>query len=278
MLNVPNRGLRLVRQIYLDEAGTSANDTHAVVAGPVVHADSVLIPLQNHIRSIVEEFIPAPDQAGFVFHMTDIWNNGKYFKDKAVWPWERRKPIVDALVAIPKRFELPVVSQFCVRSEFQERFPHFGVADVNLGITAIAFSACEMEAEELMRVTYQDEVAQIIAEDNEHARKLIREAHNSYRDASHPKWEGGTFETDIIPFRHIHNGVLFAAKAESPALQVADMCAFFIRARLRRQRHSDPYFEQLKPWMFKLPKGETPYVPSLRPAYRFGPLAEVYGE
>jgi len=123
MLNVPNRGLRLVRQIYLDEAGTSANDTHAVVAGPVVHADSVLIPLQNHIRSIVEEFIPAPDQAGFVFHMTDIWNNGKYFKDKAVWPWERRKPIVDALVAIPKRFELPVVSQFCVRSEFQERFP-----------------------------------------------------------------------------------------------------------------------------------------------------------
>ncbi|WP_085736516.1 DUF3800 domain-containing protein [Rhizobium sp. CIAT894] len=268
---------RLVRQIYLDEAGTSANDTHAVVAGPVVHADDVLIPLQTHIHSLVEEFIPKEDHNSFgVFHMTDLWNNGKYFKDKSVWTWEKKKPIIDALTDIPRHFKLPIVMQFIERSSFVEEHPELKAGDVDLAITAIAFSACEMVAESLMRSVYQDEIAQIIAEDNDHTRKLIKEAHNSFRDPR--KWADNEMGTDIFPFRHIQNGVLFAAKGESPALQVADMCAFFIRGHLRGQRNSDQYYNKLKPWMCVFPKGEAEYFPSLRPSYPFGPLVMVYGE
>lgn len=277
MTRPPAQRLRLLRQFYLDEAGTSQNDTHAVVAGPAVHADDELLPIQKRLADIVEEFIPEPDRRGFVFHMTDIWNNGKYFKNKDAWPWERRKPIVDALVGIPKLFELPIVFQFVRRAEIEATYPSFSVGAVDLAVTAIAFSACEMIAEDLMRRAFPDEVAQIIAEDNEHTRKVIRESHNRYRDASN--WtKDSEIQHDLLPFRHIQNGVLFAAKSESPALQVADMCAFFCRAHLRGQPHSEVYYQRLKPWMAAIPKGEPEYVASLKPAYPFGPLKESYGE
>lgn len=266
-----------MRQIYLDEAGTSANDSHAVVAGPVVNADTVLIPLQEHILSLIERFIPAEDHNTFgVFHMTDIWNNGKYFKDRTLWSWQRRKPIIDALTDIPRLFELPIVFQFVERSKFAIRHPTLRAGDLDLGVTAVAFSACEMVAEWLMRTTFENEIAQIIAEDNEHSRKLIRATHNSYRDAQ--ALATMELKADILPFRHIQNGILFAAKNESSALQVADMCAFFIRAHLRNQKHAEPYFQKLKPWLAVLPKGEPEYVPPIRERYPLGPLVVAYGE
>lgn len=268
---------RVVRQIYLDEAGTSANDQHAVVAGPVVHADEKLWVLQDRLEAIAAEFIPEQDRHGFVFHMTDLWNNGKYFRDKSVWSWERKKPIIDALVDIPRQLELPVVMHFVERRDIVERFPEFSVGQIDLASTAIAFSACEMIAEQLMRDAFPNEIAQIIAEDNQHARNIIRGSHNIYRDPR--EWIAASdLNAAHLPFRHIQNGVLFAAKSESPALQVADMCAFFIRAHLRHQNHSEEFYQRIKPWLAVLPRGEEEIVSTLRPAWPYGPLGATYGE
>ena len=75
----------------------------------IVHGGHQLVPVEVHLQGLVEKHIPPEDRAGFVFHATDIWSNGKYFKDRQRWPLERRLPILEALADIPASFGLPIV-------------------------------------------------------------------------------------------------------------------------------------------------------------------------
>ena len=64
----------------------------------------------------------------------------------------------------------------------------------------------------------------------------------------------------MLPLQRIRGSVQFADKGESRPLQIADMCAFFIRAHLRRHPEAEQFYEKLKRWMIVLPKGEeSPY-------------------
>ena len=113
----PLVGRRLVRIVYLDESGTSRGERLAVVAGVVIDADNQLIAVEEHMERLVERYIPEDDREDFFFHATNIWSATKYFKDRDLWPLERRLEILHDLVEISQKFDIPVVFGYCPRDE-----------------------------------------------------------------------------------------------------------------------------------------------------------------
>ena len=113
----PLVGRRLVRIVYLDESGTSRGERLAVVAGVMIDADNQLIAVEEHMERLVERYIPEDDRGDFFFHATNIWSGTKYFKDRDLWPLERRLEILHDLVEIPQKFDIPVVFGHCPRDE-----------------------------------------------------------------------------------------------------------------------------------------------------------------
>jgi hypothetical protein len=51
------------------------------------------------------------------------------------------------------------------------------------------------------------------------------------------------YPKDIVRTRNIIDTVHFAAKQESPMLQIADLCAFFIKRKLQGSPDSKPFFD-----------------------------------
>lgn len=261
----PLIGERLVRFAYIDEAGTSQYDPHVVVAAVIVHGDNELIPLEGHLERLVKKHIPEEDQTGFVFHLKDIWSGAKYFKDDSVWPMEKRAAIMRDLAAVPGKFELPIAFAFMERKKFLDDYPELvgnqRAADV--GVHAIVFTACTGAIEKLMLKIWPGEVAQLVAEDHDQARATIKEVHNTYlRDRT--KWDTanqsalpGREDHTPFPLQRIRGGIQFAEKRECRPLQIADMCAFFIRGHLRGHPEAEQFYNQIKPWLAVLPKGET---------------------
>ena len=88
------------------------------------------------------------------------------------------------------------------------------------------------------------------------ARIHIREMQEFFRDPVLIRASG--IDHELLPLERIRNSVLFAEKGESRPLQIADTCAFFIRGHLRGREQAEPFYQQIKPWMSVLPKGEDP--------------------
>jgi len=260
--------------VFLDEGGISRDEPIAVVGGVFVHGDQQLIPLEEHLEGLVKKHIPRSDWNGFHFHAKDIWNNKKYFSDKQKWPWERRAEILDDLAEIPSKLELPILFSHASKKEALERHMQDAGTEHDRAVTAHAmvFSSCLMSAEEHMRLLWPDEVAQIVSEDNRDARATIKNVHALLRD------QEALVRADIakpgtLPLRNIRGPVLFADKAESRSLQLADFCTFIIRRRLvRHDFRSARFYDKLKHWMVVLPRGDEP----TREIYPYGPLAILH--
>jgi hypothetical protein len=97
-----------MRLTYLDEAGVSPEQGTLVVAGPLIHGDMQLDAIENHLGYLTFKHIPHADRAGFIFHATDIWSGKGCFKDRDQWPLDKRLEILDDLIAVPSKFELPI--------------------------------------------------------------------------------------------------------------------------------------------------------------------------
>lgn len=125
-------GTKIVRLVYMDEAGISkqAQEPFLVVAGVLVDADRVLNGVENQLEGIMRRHIPAEHQDGFVFHATELFNGGgKVFRREASdfvgpreWPLDRRLKIADEIMAIPRKFNLPIAIGFVERATFPRAF------------------------------------------------------------------------------------------------------------------------------------------------------------
>lgn len=248
-----------MRFVFLDESGISAKEPRAVVAGVIVEGDRQLIKLEEHIAALIAKHIPDENQEGFVFHTTEIWSGSGFFKDRERWPLSKRVGILHDLVRIPRRLEIPII--YYVTDKDQVRFDGDGadkmtVNDKTIAYHGMAFTGCTLRIEQHMREVWPNEIAQLVAEDNEQARTTIKRAHEIIR---HPRWlKQNNFEgLDTLPLKRIRGAVHFANKSESGPLQLADVCAFFIRAHLSGKEDATWFYRPLRRWMLLLPK-QTP--------------------
>jgi len=226
-----------------------------VVAGIFVHGDEQLIPLEEKLEALVQKHIPKENQRDFVFHATEIWSGtGKIFKDKERWPLHKRLSILRDLARLPRKLDIPVVYAAIERatmdfSEFENKpsTPH----EKNVGAHSLAFAACTIHIEEMMRSIWSGEVAQIVAEDNNQVRRHLKGVNELFRNP-----DGKLYPNNFLPLRNIRGPVHFANKDESRPLQLADLCAFVIRGHLAKHPKNGPLYDLIRQMMLVFPKGE----------------------
>jgi hypothetical protein len=227
-----------VRFIYLDEAGTSANEPVAVVAGVIVNADQQWKVLEAHLGGVCANYIPEQDRKGFVFHATELFSGGKYF-DRSRWPLAIRLEILRAILSVRARLGVSV----SVGYSFKEEGKFKNESGYALVRHMMAYAACLAGCEAYLREFGADgEVAMVVAEDSPDVRRHIREAHSAIID---PKSDFPAFR-ELIPFRHIVDTVHFADKNQSALLQYADAFAFTLRRHFAGYSHTDQLVDAIK--------------------------------
>ena len=239
--------------VYLDESGTSRGERSAVVAGVVIDGDNQLVALEEHMERLVERHIPRDNREDFFFHATNIWSGNKYYKDRGVWPLDRRLAILHDLVEIPQQFDIPVVFGYCPRDELITVPDDFTMDERqhDAVIHSIAFFECACVVEKIMRELWPDETALLIAEDRPEVRNIVRYVHSWMRSGKAPS-QGDAGE--YLPLSHIRDTVHWAGKMQSRHLQLADICAFVIRGHLDKHPQNPPLYNKLRPMMAVYPK------------------------
>jgi hypothetical protein len=250
-------GDRIVRLIYLDEAGISnpAQEPMMVVAGIALNADNQFKAVETHLDELVRKHIPEDQRPGFVFHAMEVFHGTKRF-DRGIWPFEKRLEILDDLAAIPKKFDLPICFGGTDRISMPQLLKGPATPPLIEQIAhAHAFFKFVMQMEVVMRATIQNEVAMLIAEDREQVRKMLKIAHSILRGRPSRQFKDILSEIAVPPFdsllplERIVETVHFAQKGESSLLQVADICAFAIKRHIVKASHSDRLYGPLREQM-----------------------------
>jgi Protein of unknown function (DUF3800) len=258
----PLKGSKIVRLVYLDEAGISdrRQEPHLVVAGVIVDADRKWKELETYFRNLAVACFPdgAVDPHRFVFHAKDIWHgNGRF--DRKKWPRPQRLRLLSQLAQVPRLFELPIVmgaiDRASVLEEIAARKLEVSAKGARQLTHAQAFLVAIQGVENWMQRKTIDEVAMLIAEDTDKMRDTIDRFHEGYTD---PDLEGD----DAFRSRHIIDCVHFAKKQKSVLLQIADHCAFIIKRKLMNRADIEPFFAALSGQI------HTDYVPAKSYALR----------
>ena len=221
-----------VRLVYIDEAGISnkTQEPVLVVAAVIVDLDKQLVALERHLDKMVARHIPPEHQDNFVFHASHLFNGGgKIFtRRNPDWPLPKRLAIADELAAIPAKFRLPLTMTFVPRADFPSDAEYRAIhtdAEKMLAAHVVAYIACAMQVEQWMRRNTNGEICMMIVEDNDNARRFIRQCQNHYQQQEAVK----TLDVEaqqFFPFRRIKHDPLFEPKKRSSILQLADFWAY----------------------------------------------------
>lgn len=248
-------GNSLVRKIYVDEGGISANESILVVAGVIVHADSQLIPIEEVFWELIDTNIYKEDRDNFIFHAEELFHgSGKIFNDRSKYPLKRRCTLLKNVLAIPSLLRLPVVFGFIRREKPTQRQSQKSAREELGRDHAYAFSYCAIAAEMFMRNHTQGEVAEITAEENTQTRKTVAQMHDLTR-TSHPRYKEWiknhsvalNLPPSFFPLRKIREAINYQNKRGASLLQLSDACAWIIRAYLSERTDIDDFLTSFIP-------------------------------
>jgi hypothetical protein len=245
--------------IYLDDAGLSnpRHEPFVVVAGVMVDADRHWLKLERHLEAMGDAYAPPDQRDKFFFHATELFSGGGFFpRDK--WPREERWKILDQLVSIPEKFGLPVVAGWVERAKLAEKFPGLDVATLTVHAQSIAYIICTYAAEMYMqrgKDIRPGEVASIVIENNNQARKQIAAMHGFNRNPKNADVLKSLKFGELV-LKRVIGSPHFEEKGQSSLLQLGDVCAFAIKRRLMRKPESNRFYSRLQPRMVILDKSE----------------------
>lgn len=248
-------GEKLVRLTYIDEAGLSnpKQEPFLVVAGVIVEADRRLKELREALNGIIECYVPTEFQHGFIFHATELFHGGKQInRDDLRWPMSLRMEIAKELARLPALMELPIIFGWVQRNNCQESTfePNEIVSghDRQIDQHAIAYMRCIFRVDQWMRHNTENEITMMIVEDNDVAKRSMRDAQVYYQDKSLPGLTED--ERPYLPLKTIEEDPLFQPKRTSSVLQLSDFCAYIFKRTLMNPRNNfyRQFWEQIEPW------------------------------
>lgn len=251
----------------MDESGIGKEDDFVVVCGVIIDIDKQSEAIEAHLDILVRKHIPADKQKDFFFHAAEIFSGASksIYADKTEWPAERRWKILDDLVEIPKKFDIPVCVAWTKKSAFPQTLAKAGVAEGEIGFPLLvamhgtAIAACEMVVEKWMREKTAGEFALITMENNNEVKKAAKAAHLHMKGYALEEESGDKegFPVHLYaPFVKIKDGLQFAEKAETRFLQIADVCAWTCRRALNKAAHSDRFITPLMSQIFDGKEGQ----------------------
>lgn len=255
----PLEGHNIVRMIYLDDAGLSnpLQEPFVVVAGVMVDADRQWLELERHLEALADTHAPPERRDEFFFHATELFSGGGFFpRDK--YPREERWKILDELMAVPKKFKLPIVAGWVERAKLAEKFPNLDRATLTVHAQSIAYMICTYAADLYMRKgkdVREGEVATIVMENNNQARKQIAAMHMFNRNPKNAEVLYSYKLGDLV-LKRIIGSPHFEQKGQSSPLQLGDVCAFAIKRHLMRTPESARFYAPIQRGMVILDKSE----------------------
>ena len=244
---------------YIDESGVEPNDgDFLVVAGVMLDGDRQLISTEWRLDAVMRKHIPETDWDEFYFRATDIWNNHGYFKDKEIWTWPKRRAMLLDLAALPAEAALFVSWGYVNWPSFMATCAGLDMpaADAKYVAHLYAFMECSIGIEEFMSIGPVAEIAMLIAENRPEVQKSLKRAHTMMRT---PKFVAQHYPEGhaYLPFTRVREDILFAEKDGSKLLQVADVCAHFIRGHLSGRATSEEFYNAIEPRLLLHPKVRT---------------------
>lgn len=238
-----------MRSVYLDESGISSakHDTFVVVAGVILHKDQQWQALNEGFQTIIEQYVPAEKRAGFVFHAKDIWHGSGAF-DRKTYQHDRAA-VLDALVGLLVKLELPVVWGVCNRLTVEEHLntEYDGGSEKRVKQVAYmaAFFDAVLKADTWASRYAPSEFLEVVIENNYELRMFAKGVYKKYRNQDKELLE----VLPGVPMTRIVESPNFVYKDDSPPLQLADLCAFIIMRRLKHCAKIARYVDPIVPLM-----------------------------
>lgn len=238
-----------MRSVYLDESGISntKQDAFVVVAGVILHKDQQWSVLNEGFQAVIEQYVLAEKRAGFVFHAKDIWHGSGAF-DRVAYQQDR-KAVLDALVSLVVKLQLPVVWGVCNRDKVDEHIiAEYGNSTekrIKQVAYMVAFFDAVLKADTWATRYAPNEFLEVVIENNDELRKFAKGVYKKYR----------TKDKELItvlpgvPVTRIVEAPNFVYKDDSPPLQLADLCAFLIMRRLRHCTKVTRFLDPIVPLM-----------------------------
>lgn len=248
-------GDRPVRYIFVDEAGTSANEPVTVVVGIIADADSHVMSAEAMAFELLGA-VPKQHKSKFVFHATQVFGDKKYQVD---WSMTDRLHLLKGMMSIPRRIGMAIT----VSAQWR------GAVDVSEGATALglsvpqyehvfAFGMCLAVADRnIRRHAGPREVATVVAEDVPEVRRHLKQVPRLFRKAElyvpprgmreteKDKAAGYLTQSGDLRVLRIRNSVHFVEKAEDPLVQVADACAYGFRRFFAGEKFGEEFVSSI---------------------------------
>jgi hypothetical protein len=158
-----------VRYIYIDEAGTSANEPVTIVLGIIVDADAHWKIGEGRLAQLIET-VPESLRPNFVSHATAIWGSPKY---RECWTREDRLKFLHAMMGIPRSIGLPIAFGMVRRSlPVRTDIGNLSPAQIH---HVWAFLYCVARADQYLRDYGQsNEVATVVAENVPEMQRFLK--------------------------------------------------------------------------------------------------------
>lgn len=217
-----------MRNIYTDEAGTSAKEAVSVVVALIVDPDTRWFPVVAALAALYQD-IPSQYRSGFAFHARRLFGQNKY----PGWSYEDRKAFMRRVMTLPSKFDIPIALGATRRGRVDSsKWPEkkMNAAQVD---HLWAFTLCIGMCNQHLADACPDELGQVIAEEIPEMHRYLRKSVNLLR--------GRPLVLDLDPrvsdnptthtFRsdRIIDEVHFLDRSNAPFLQIADACAFGLR-------------------------------------------------
>lgn len=240
--------------VYFDEAGTGniKDEPYVVVAGVVVDPDREFKAIENDLKEIVRYYIPEEDREGFVFHAMHLFGGGHYW-DRKRWSKEIRWEILDRLVSLISKYELPVPYGYVDKQKYVQRVTEvLGEQPLKFSLQmahAAAFSTTAMGVQRLLDkyATKKDTVAMFVAEDHPEMRRFLKRVQYLFKDPEQEVFKIPDGEGLRVPWTRIVDTLHFAEKHENSLLQLADVCAFCLKRWIMKRPHADRFMKPIWP-------------------------------
>lgn len=245
------KGNNLVRYIYIDEAGISAQEPVTVVVGIIIHADTQWKLAESKIIELFNNEIPECHKQNFIFHAKSIWGSKKYREN---WSRQDRFRFLCSMMKIPRQLNIPIAlgisNRYFSKIITPSKISHEEIDHL------MAFIICVSQVERYIK-KYADvnEIATIVAEDIPKIRRLLRSLFHSIKDipiifAANQLYQagnlfGGPKHAKEISISRIIDTVHFTEKAYAPLLQLADACAYGFRRYFSKQKYGEDFIRSI---------------------------------
>src|SRR4030095_16588956 len=236
---IPLSGNKIVRTIYLDESGTSANNPIALVCGVIIDADRQWLKVETHLNALIAEYEPENGR----FHATELFHGkcGRNRDEKA-----RAHATLIKILSIPSLFGIPLAFGYHKKQPNEEVERARGQFAVH---HAMAYSLSAIACERYMReLALPEEIATMVAENTNESKKLVKFMHSILRGAPHTEILFQALPEEyhrLLPLQRIKDTVHFAEKNEAIFLQLADAFGFVMRSFIEGRTNADEFHKEL---------------------------------